>query len=142
MARYDRNAEAGERVVSETNGGKRAIFFDGACPLCAREIAFYRRRAGSENIDWVDISQSPEDGEVVPGLCREQALARFHALTTHGRVVSGGAAFATLWSALPGFRLVGRLFRLLPLAWLLDRAYDLFLTLRPRLQAIFHRRAL
>lgn len=142
MTEYDRNSEAGKHVRNkETVGRKPTVFFDGSCPLCAREIAFYRRCAGSESIIWIDISQSPDEEEVSPGLCREQALARLHVQTADGRVVSGGAAFATLWSALPGFRLVGGLFRLPPLAWLLDRAYDRFLALRPRLQAMFSLRS-
>jgi predicted DCC family thiol-disulfide oxidoreductase YuxK len=126
----------------ETVGERPAVFFDGSCPLCSREIAFYQSRAGSENIDWIDISQSVDEGEVVPGLCRERALARFHVKTADGRIVSGAAAFATLWSILPGFRLLGRLFQLPPLTWLLERAYDLFLTFRPRLQVMVGLRSL
>ncbi|MEC8852758.1 MAG: DCC1-like thiol-disulfide oxidoreductase family protein, partial [Pseudomonadota bacterium] len=32
------------------------IFYDGGCPLCAREIAFYRRRAGAGRLDWIDVA--------------------------------------------------------------------------------------
>jgi len=32
------------------------VYFDGACPLCRREIALYRRAAGEGRIDWVDAS--------------------------------------------------------------------------------------
>ncbi|MGR8950345.1 MAG: thiol-disulfide oxidoreductase DCC family protein [Gammaproteobacteria bacterium] len=128
-------------MSQETIGEKPTVFFDGACPLCAREIAFYRRRVGSENIEWVDVSRSSDEGEVAPGLRREQLLARFHVQTVDGRIVSGGAAFTALWSALPRFRWVGKLFRLPPLASLLDRLYELFLHLRPHLQAILSRRS-
>ena len=110
------------------------VFYDGACPLCAREIGFYRRRRGAERIRWLDVSQ-PGRGEVAPGLSREQALARFHLLDGEGRLLSGGAAFARLWEALPAFRLFGQLGRTRPAAWALERAYDLFLPIRPRLQA-------
>ncbi len=110
------------------------VLYDGACPLCAREIGFYRRRAGAEAIEWVDVSAAANE-DAAPGLSRAQALARFHVVDAEGRLVSGGAAFARLWEALPGFRLLGRLFRVPPFAWLLDRAYDGFLKIRPRLQA-------
>ena len=110
------------------------MFYDGGCPLCAREIAFYRRRAGAEAISWIDIHRL-DDEEVVPGLTKAQALARFHVATPDGQIVSGGAAFARLWAALPGFRLFGRLLLLPPLTWLVDRAYNLFLRVRPRLQS-------
>ena len=109
------------------------VFYDGGCPLCAREIAFYRRRAGAEAISWIDIHRLDDD-EVAPGLTKAQALARFHVATPDGQIVSGGAAFARLWAALPGFSLFGRLLLIPPLTWLVDRAYDLFLKVRPRLQ--------
>lgn len=111
------------------------VFYDGACPLCIREIAFYKRRKGGDGVTWVDVSGAARE-EVAPGLNRNQALARFHVQNGDGSLVSGGKAFATLWTALPGLRFWGRLFKLQPLAWILDRAYDAFLKFRPRLQAI------
>lgn len=110
------------------------VFFDGGCALCAREIAFYRKRRGAEAVLWIDVSEVP-DGEVAPGLSKNQALARFHARTAEGRLVSGGKAFAHLWSALPAFRMFGGIFRTWPLSWVIDRAYDLFLRFRPKLRA-------
>tara|TARA_R110002167_G_scaffold24188_8_gene85458 strand:+ start:90 stop:482 length:393 start_codon:yes stop_codon:yes gene_type:complete len=115
------------------------VFYDGACPLCAREIGFYRRRRGADAVNWVDVSRDGED-EPAPGLSRRQALARFHVREADGRMLSGGRAFAALWLSLPGFRPLGRLFRLAPLAALLERAYSGFLKLRPRLQALAARR--
>lgn len=116
------------------------VFFDGTCPLCEREVSFYRRREGARAIRWIDVSDAPE-GTVAPGLTRAQALARFHVRDARGELVSGGSAFASLWSAMPGFRILGRVFNLPPFAWLLDRTYDLFLKVRPRLQAIVSSRA-
>jgi predicted DCC family thiol-disulfide oxidoreductase YuxK len=110
--------------------GGLAVFYDGGCPLCTREIAFYRRRAGAGQLIWIDLTEQPE-GEVAPGLDRRAALSRFHVLDDKGRLLSGGSAFAALWLALPAFRLVGLLFRLPLMARLLDAAYDGFLRLRP-----------
>ena len=111
------------------------VFYDGACPLCEREIAFYKRRKGADGVAWVDVSSAAQE-QIAPGLNRNQALGRFHLQNGDGSLVSGGKAFAALWTALPGFRFWGRLFQSQPLAWVLDRAYDAFLTFRPRLQAI------
>ncbi len=52
-------------------------YYDGACPLCAREIAFYRRQAGAKRIRWINVSGLSGD-EVAPDLSRDAALARFH----------------------------------------------------------------
>ena len=34
------------------------VFYDGACPLCIREIAFYKRRKGADGVTWVDVSDA------------------------------------------------------------------------------------
>ena len=33
-----------------------AVFYDGACPLCQREIALYRDLPASEPVEFVDVS--------------------------------------------------------------------------------------
>ncbi len=120
--------------VDETK--RLTVFYDGACPLCQREIAYYQDKTGADAVAWIDVSGKVSNDEVAPGLSRDQALSRFHVVDSNGTVVSGGTAFAALWTSLPGFRPLGRLFRLRPLAWALDRAYDLFLRVRPRLQTV------
>ncbi|HIC79372.1 MAG TPA: DUF393 domain-containing protein [Kiloniellaceae bacterium] len=114
------------------------VFYDGACPLCRREIAFYQGRRGAEAVEWCDVSKMA-GSEVTPGLPRDAALARFHVREASGSLVSGGAAFARLWEELPAFRVLGRTFRSAPMRWLIDRSYDLFLHLRPGLQWLARR---
>jgi predicted DCC family thiol-disulfide oxidoreductase YuxK len=116
------------------------VFFDGACPLCAREIGLYRRARGAGDINWVDASRSSE-AEIAPGLIREDALRRFHVLHADGKLTSGGRAFADLWAALPGLAAIGRQFQRWPLSVLLDGAYRLFLPVRPWLQRWLKSRA-
>ena len=112
------------------------VFYDGGCPLCRREIAFYMRRGGADQISWVDVSASRAE-HVAPGLSRCDALARFHVLTACGRLVSGAEAFATLWTELPAFRPVGRIIKTRPMTFILEPTYMLFLKFRPRLQSLF-----
>ena len=111
------------------------VFYAGSCPICTREIAFYQRREGADGICWVDVSAS-KSPEVAPGLSKDQALSRFHVKTVHGTPVSGGAALAELWTALPGFSPLGRIGQTSILVWGLNRAYDAFLKLRPFLQRL------
>ena len=108
------------------------VFYDGACPLCRREIAFYRRRRGADRVDWVDVSRARSD-MVTPGLCRREALARFHVRLANGDLVSGARAFAELWTILPAFRWMGLAARSRPVSALLDVAYSGFLRVRPLL---------
>lgn len=108
------------------------VYFDGSCPLCRAEIAHYRRQAGADALHWVDVSAA--GAALGDGLDCRRAMARFHVRDADGRLHSGGAAFACLWRALPGWRWLGRATGVPPLSWLLEAAYRGFLPLRPALQ--------
>ena len=112
------------------------VYYDGSCPLCRREIALYRSLRGAARLQWLDVSAGASLG---PDLSCEAAMRRFHVRDAQGRLFSGGAAFARLWRALPGWRVPGWLFAAPPLSWLLELAYRVFLPLRPRLQGLVRR---
>lgn len=105
------------------------IYFDGACPVCSREIAYYRGQRGANACEWIDAS-SCDEALLGPDLSREAALARFHVRRADGELVDGMRGFATLWQALPRTAWLGRIasFGLMPV--LLDRAYAVFLGVR------------
>lgn len=64
----------------------------------------------------------------------ETLMARFHAQERGEEIVSGAAAFAAMWRAVPLLRPVGKLARFRPVLWLLERGYRGFLKIRPWLQ--------
>ena len=107
------------------------VWFDGGCPLCRREIAFMRRLDRAGRIHFIDLVES--------GACPlapEIMLARFHA-REDGVMLSGAAAFAAMWRAIPLLRPLGLAARLPGVAALLEWAYLRFLSIRPRLQGYF-----
>lgn len=104
------------------------VYYDGACPVCSREIANYRRAEGAEALRFVDVSQA--DATMAPGLTREAALARMHVRRPDGSMASGAAAFAALWSALPGWAWLGRVAGLPIVAPVLELGYRGFLRVR------------
>ena len=122
---------------SETNQCAPAltVLYDGACPLCRREIAVSRDlqplQPGSP-VCFTDVSNIaltlPAD------TTREQLLARFHVQGRDGQLLSGAQAFLALWAALPGWRWLALAGRLPGAGWLLERIYRLFLRCRPTLQ--------
>ena len=116
------------------------VYYDGGCPMCAREVGMYQSLKGAEFIEWVNLSTLP-DGEVAPGVIKKNALARFHAVDYEGNIYVGAAAFAALWCMLPRFRILGALFNRWPFRVILDRLYRLFLVVRPFLQVILHARS-
>jgi predicted DCC family thiol-disulfide oxidoreductase YuxK len=109
------------------------VFFDGACPLCSREINFYKRKSKGAKINWVDISLL-DPGDVFPGVTKEDALKRFHVLDSKGALLSGARAFAALWLVLPSFKLFGLVARQQPFTFILEVFYRTFLLIRPHLQ--------
>ena len=106
------------------------VYYDGGCPICRREIATYRRAAGAERLDWVDLS-SADRAALGEGLSVERAMARMHVRDADGRLIDGAAAFASLWSVLPRTRLLGRLAGTRLALGVLEPAYRLFLKVRP-----------
>lgn len=106
------------------------VYYDGACPVCSREIAMYRRQAGAERCVWLDASACPESALGI-GLSRDRALARFHVRRADGALVDGARGFAALWRVLPRFAWAGRIASVGPLPLLLDAAYRVFLRVRP-----------
>ncbi len=101
------------------------VYYDGGCPVCSREIAFYRSRPGAERFAWVDITR--EGAELGPGLTPQMALSRMHVRTAAGILLSGAAAFAAMWRMMPGFKWLGWLLVMPPFAILAEWAYRGFL---------------
>lgn len=105
------------------------VYFDGACPLCRREIGHYQRQSGAETIAWVDVSRC-DASALGSGLDRADALARLHVRDAEGRLVSGAAAFAAIWAQLPAYGWLARLGTCRPILRLMDLAYAGFLRVR------------
>jgi predicted DCC family thiol-disulfide oxidoreductase YuxK len=111
-----------------------AVYFDGSCPMCTSEICYYQARRGADGIDWVDISALSPGSMVEADLSKSDAMARFHVRRPDGTLVSGAAAFALLWTALPAFRIVGQIASLPGIVHALELTYRAFLPIRPWLQ--------
>jgi predicted DCC family thiol-disulfide oxidoreductase YuxK len=108
------------------------VLYDGACPLCRREIGIYRGLQSTTPVCFADVSDAAQP--LPPGTTREQLLARFHVRDKEGRLLSGAEAFLALWATLPGWRWLARAGRVPGAAWAMERIYRLFLRARPALQ--------
>nr|WP_315458339.1 DUF393 domain-containing protein [uncultured Sphingorhabdus sp.] len=111
------------------------VWYDGACPLCVREIALMRKLDWRRAIDFRDIA--PENA-VCPA-DRHLMLARLHA-RENGVLLDGAAAFAAMWRAIPVLRPIGLLARNAWVLDLLEKLYLRFLKIRPRLQSYLRSR--
>ncbi len=93
-----------------------------------------RRLDTARAITFVDVARE----DAACPLDRGELLSRFHA-AEDGRIVSGAAAFAAMWRAIPRLRPIGLAARNPLVLAVLERLYRLFLHLRPRLQAAARR---
>ncbi|MFM7515056.1 MAG: thiol-disulfide oxidoreductase DCC family protein [Cyanobium sp.] len=106
------------------------VLFDGACPLCCREVRLLRRRdqqhnGSSPRLAFVDIDAADYTPANFGGIDYRRAMGRIHAIRADGTVVSDLAVFRQAYG------LVGLGWLLAPsgwpgLAWLADAAYGLW----------------
>lgn len=108
------------------------VYFDGSCPMCRREIAVYQNITPDQPISWVDVSQP--DTPLPQGQSKEQLMARFHTRTAQGELLSGAAAFVHVWGQLPGWRVLAWLAKVPGMLWVMEKAYNGFLPVRPAIQ--------
>lgn len=112
------------------------LYYDGSCPLCAREIRALRRRASPQRLQLVDIDAADFDPASL-GFSRSQLQQRLHARFADGQWVSGLDATFWSWCAAGLGRWAA------PLRWpllrpLLELGYRLFCRLRPFLHWLPH----
>ena len=108
------------------------LFYDGACPLCAREVAMLRRMDRNRSrLGFIDIT-APEFDPAVYGLTAERVMAEMHGLTADNRVVRGMEVFRR------AYRQVGWGWLVAPTGWpvlkpVFDGLYRVFAKNRLRL---------
>ena len=100
------------------------VFFDGACPLCSREIDLLRRRDRLSRIRFTDIAADGFDASTV-GRTWEALMARIHGRLPDGTIVEGVEVFRHLYAAV-GFAGLARMSRAPGVSHLLELAYHLF----------------
>jgi predicted DCC family thiol-disulfide oxidoreductase YuxK len=100
------------------------VFFDGACPLCSREIGWLRWMDRRGRIRFTDIADPSFDAPSC-GMSWDRLMERIHARLPDGSWIEGVEVFRRLYGAV-GFGVLVELTRLRPIARLLDAAYTRF----------------
>lgn len=99
------------------------VLFNGRCPICAAEIAQYRRTA--DRIDAPLRFEDLHDADLASWtLTTQEAKRRLHARLPDGTRLSGIAAFAAVWDHLPRMRWMARIVRMPGLRWVAAWVYD------------------
>jgi predicted DCC family thiol-disulfide oxidoreductase YuxK len=89
------------------------VYFNGECPVCRAEMDHYAALCAQSrpHIEFLNALQHPDDFADC-GLRREHLERRVYIRDGAGRVISGMPAIVALWSTLPRYRLLSRLFNL------------------------------
>jgi predicted DCC family thiol-disulfide oxidoreductase YuxK len=107
------------------------VFYDGACPLCMREIRMLKRRDRGARIRFTNIASESFDAGGV-GLTWQALMDRIHGRLPDGTLIEGVEVFRRLYAAV-GFSRLVKLTRAPGVSQLLDLAYHLFAKNRLRL---------
>ncbi|MEM9218303.1 MAG: DUF393 domain-containing protein [Cyanobacteria bacterium P01_F01_bin.150] len=100
------------------------LLYDGACPLCLREVNFLRKKdAGRGLVAFVDIDAPDYSAEDNGGVDFETAMGRIHAVLPDDTVIRNVEVFRQIYSVLG----IGWLYA--PTKWpivgpLVDKLYD------------------
>jgi predicted DCC family thiol-disulfide oxidoreductase YuxK len=100
------------------------VFYDGACPLCMREIRMLKRLDRKGRILFTDIAAEGFDAATV-GLTWEALMDRIHGRLPDGTVIEGVEVFRRLYAAV-GFGALVKVSRAPGVSQVLDVAYRLF----------------
>ncbi|MGZ8381163.1 MAG: thiol-disulfide oxidoreductase DCC family protein [Nitrospira sp.] len=112
------------------------VFFDGACPICDREIALMRRLDRRRRLIFCDFSRSDYDATSIDISPAE--LGRIiHARWGEGTIITGVDVFRAMWEAV-GLGFLARLTRLSLVEPLVVKAYAWFARNRLRLTGRSH----
>lgn len=115
--------------------GMKAIFYDGKCGLCRREIEHYRKLEqirGLDRFEWVDVAADPSAAQRL-GVDQATALMHMHAMDDAGQVHRGVDVFRLIWEEFPKWRVLGKLVGLPGINALARLGYEAFARIRFRL---------
>ena len=100
---------------------KIKVFFNNSCNLCRYEINHYKKIADS-NLEWIDITNNDEALKATSKTHKE-LLRRLHVIDNN-EVISGAKAFVIIWSKIPKYKFLAKIFRFKPLFLIFHYLYE------------------
>ena len=97
------------------------VFFNNSCNVCRLEINHYKKIADS-NLEWIDITNN-EAALKLTSKSQEELLRRLHVIDD-GKVIGGAKAFIIIWSKIPKYNFLAKIFSIKPLFVLFHYGYE------------------
>ena len=83
------------------------VFFNNSCNICRLEINHYKKISDS-NLEWVDITNN-EEAIKLTSKSQKELLRRIHVID-NGNIIGGAKAFVIIWSKIPKYKFLSKLF--------------------------------
>ena len=97
------------------------VFFNNSCNICKMEIDHYKKNS-DENLEWVDITNNQEAINLT-SKSQAELLRRLHVIE-NGEVISGAKAFVIIWSKIPKYKFLAKIFSFNPLFIIFHYLYE------------------
>ena len=97
------------------------VFFNNSCSVCRLEINHYKKISES-NLEWIDITNN-DDALKITSKTQEELLRRLHVID-NGKVIGGAKAFIIIWSKIPKFKFLSKLFSIKPFFLIFHYIYE------------------
>ena len=108
------------------------VYYDGLCHLCSREINHYKKQAGSETIQVLDITNAEFNAEH-EGVDPQRVHQVLHVRRADGSLATEVEAFIEIWKQLPRYQWAATMAQRSPVKASLHWMYRLFAKVRPLL---------
>ena len=110
------------------------VYFNDSCNICRMEINHYKKIANSD-LEWIDITNNDEAIKIT-SKSQKELLRRLHVIND-GEVIGGAKAFIIIWSKIPKYKILSKIFSIKPLFIIFQYIYEIaafFLFLKNRKQ--------
>ena len=97
------------------------VFFNNSCSICRLEINHYKKISES-NLEWIDITNN-DDALKITSKTQEELLRRLHVID-NGKVIGGAKAFIIIWSKIPKYKFLSKLFSIKPFFLIFHYIYE------------------
>jgi len=98
------------------------VFFNNSCNICRFEINHYKKVSDS-SLEWIDITNNDEALKIT-SKSQKELLRRLHVIDD-GKVIGGAKAFIIIWSKIPKYRFLYKIFSIKPLFIIFDYIYEI-----------------
>ena len=97
------------------------VFFNNSCSVCRLEINHYKKISES-NLEWIDITNN-DDALKITSKTQEELLRMLH-IIDDGKIIGGAKAFIVIWSKIPKYKFLSKLFSIKPFFLIFHYIYE------------------